>query len=126
MLRTAGTIPVRNGKEVAMPAQPLPKNPSLENLRKQAKSLRKSALAKDADALGRVREFHPRVDEAEIRFSLADAQLVIARSYGFASWSKLKEHLDVVQEYSWSAPPHGSAECDTGTTCDQFIRLACL
>ena len=86
-----------------MPTQPLPNNPSLENLRKQAKSLRKAVQANAADALARVREFHPRSDEAFKNFSLSSAQLVIARSHGFASWSKLKQHLEVVDEYSWSA-----------------------
>ena len=51
-----------------MPTQPLPNNPSLENLRKQAKSLRKSVLAHESEALARVREFHPRPNEAISKF----------------------------------------------------------
>ena len=84
-----------------MPVQPLPDNPSLENLRKQAKGLRKAASASEPDALARVREFHPRPDEALQKFSLHDAHLVIARSHGFASWSKLKKYLEVVDQHSW-------------------------
>ena len=72
-----------------MPTQSLPNNPSLENLRKQAKSLRNAVQENDAGALARVREFHPRADEALRNFTLSDSQLVIARSYAFASWSKL-------------------------------------
>lgn len=109
-----------------MPTQPLPNNPSLENLRKQAKSLRKAVQTNEADQIARVREFHPRVDEAIKNFSLSDAQLVIARSHGFASWSKLKRHLDVVNEYSWCAPEEPTADDDPATIADRFIRLACL
>src|SRR5262245_48755402 len=61
-----------------MPTQPLPDNPSLENLRKQAKSFLKALREKSPDALERVREFHPRSNKTLGRFSLSDAQLVIA------------------------------------------------
>ena len=72
-----------------MPTRPLPNNPSVEHLRKDAKRLRASVRSGDADALARVTEFHPRGDRVAPQFSLADAQLVIARSYGFASWTKV-------------------------------------
>ena len=109
-----------------MPVQPLPNNPSLENLRKQAKSMRKNVLANDASARARVLEFHPHAEEAISRLSLSDAQLVIARSHGFASWSRLKQHLEVVDQYLWSAPSEPSADDDSQTTADRFINLACL
>jgi hypothetical protein len=63
-----------------MPTRPLPNNPSLEYLRKDAKRLRASVLSGDIDALVHVKEFHPRADRAIPRFSRADAQLVTARS----------------------------------------------
>jgi ankyrin repeat protein len=126
MLRTAGITPVKNGKEVAMPTQPLPNNPSLENLRKQAKSLRKAVNAHEADAVARVREFHPRADQALRNFSLSGAQLVVARSHGFASWGRLKQHLEVVDEYSWSLSPEPATGDDSTAIADRFIRLACL
>jgi hypothetical protein len=69
-----------------MPTSPLPSNPSIEHLRKDAKRLRRAAQAGDADALARVHEFHPLSDRALPRLTLADAQLVTARSYGFTSW----------------------------------------
>src|SRR6185503_12033736 len=109
-----------------MPTQPLPDNPSLENLRKQAKSLRKAVRANDSDALARVREFHPRMHEALRNFSLGDAQLIIARSHSFASWSKLKHHLQVVHEDSWSVPQEASDVDDPRAIADRFVRLACL
>jgi hypothetical protein len=77
----------------------LPSQPNLEQLKKQAKDLRKLHASGDAEAIRRTRESHSQlVDEpdAAIRdaeFSLSDAQLVIAREYGFESWPKLKEHV---------------------------------
>ena len=61
--------------------------------------------------------------DAVADFSLGDAQLVTARSYGFASWAKLKEHLAVVQPFVWNPP---EAAADPRIPADVFIRLACL
>jgi ankyrin repeat protein len=105
-----------------MSTRPLPNNPSLEHLRKSAKRLRASVLSGDADALANVKEFHPRADRAAARFSLADAQLVTARSYGFASWTKLKQHLVEIAPFVWNPPQTP----DPYSRVDMFIRLACL
>jgi ankyrin repeat protein len=67
----------------------LPSRPNLEQLKNQAKSLLKDHRAAVPEALARVREHHPRGG----RFALADAQLVIANEYGFASWPALKAHV---------------------------------
>lgn len=78
----------------------LPSRPNLEQLKNQAKDLLKSHKSADAESLKRFRDNHPDYSNAadgEIRaakFSLSDAQLVVAREYGFASWPKLKEHVD--------------------------------
>jgi len=78
----------------------LPSRPNLEQLKNQAKDLLKAHQNADADAVKRVQAFHPnypKASEAQIRaakFSLNDAQLVVAREYGLASWPKLKEHVE--------------------------------
>jgi ankyrin repeat protein len=108
-----------------MPVQPLPDNPSLENLRKQAKSLRKAVLANEPSALVRLREFHPRPDQALKNFSLTQAQLVIARSHGFATWSRLKDYLDTLAHHTF-LPHKPDAEQETEQPTHQFVRLACL
>ena len=78
----------------------LPSRPNLEQLKNQAKDLLKSLNSSDPETIQRVRDSHPRwanATEAEIRatrFSLSDAQLTIAREYGFATWPKLKAHVD--------------------------------
>ena len=108
-----------------MPVQSLPSNPSLENLRKQSKFLLKSVQSHNPDALLRVREFHPQPDNALLDFSLSDAQLVVARNYGFASWSRLKQHLDVLAQHSLLPKSLEDAD-DSEPLADRFIRLACL
>jgi ankyrin repeat protein len=87
----------------------LPPNPSLEQLRKQAKSLLKRQQAADAEAFTRIRQNHPRwrnlsrEQAAVAPFALADAQLVIAKEYGFASWSRLQSHLKTLEAVTSTA-----------------------
>ena len=77
----------------------LPPQPSLAQLRRQAKELLESYRAADAEAIARFRQ-HPRLSSASVATiraampSLSDAQLVLAREYGFASWPKLKLHVE--------------------------------
>ena len=68
----------------------LPASPSLENLKKRAKALVKSARARDPQALELVGPYFG--DPGAI--SLQQAQLVLAREYGFSSWAKLKAHVE--------------------------------
>ena len=107
-----------------MPTCPLPSDPSFENLKKLAKSLLAAARAHEAAALARFREFHPRPDEALAKPALADAQLVLARTFGFASWARLKRHLAVVEEFLWDPPEDPLAA--SGTAADTLVRLACV
>jgi Ankyrin repeats (3 copies)/Ankyrin repeat len=78
----------------------LPTRPDLNQLRKQAKDLLKSLKSADAEAVDRLRTAHPRFQEASqakiraAKLSLSDAQLVVAREYGFASWPKLKARVE--------------------------------
>ena len=77
----------------------LPDQPSLEQLRKQAKDLRR------AEGIG-----------------LSAAQLAVARRYGFASWTRLKKHVEFVTRYS-RFPDRITADADPA---EEFLRLACL
>lgn len=104
-----------------MPTRRLPSDPNREHLQKQAKQLRRRARAGEPRAVALVREFHPRyVAPAEL--SLADAQLVLARSYGFPSWPRLAEYLAQVARHTRA--PHRSPARESGP--DQLLRLACL
>src|SRR5215510_14797398 len=78
-----------------MSTRPLPDHADLTHLKNQARDLLDQARRGDADALSRLRELHPRYENlARTGVKLADAQLVIARSYGFSNWPKLKTHLE--------------------------------
>ena len=69
--------------------EPLPSRPSLEMQQKRAKNLRRAALAGQAEALQRIRALHPHPPAADA-LTLADAQLVIARGYGFEGWAAMQ------------------------------------
>ena len=83
-----------------MPVRRLPSNPNLDHLKYQAKDLLKDHAARTPDLAQRIREFHPRfcrVADTEIfdaPLSVSDAQLTIAREYGFPSWARLKRHIE--------------------------------
>ena len=74
----------------------LPARPHLDVPKLQARELLAQWRAKASDAFDRIRAAHPgyrAADAAAVsaaRFRLADAQLVIAREYSFASWAELK------------------------------------
>jgi ankyrin repeat protein len=74
------------------PTRRLPKQPSLEQLRKQAKDLLQNYRSGVPAAIAELNQFERNPDSGV--FALSDAQRVIARAYGFASWSKLKAFVD--------------------------------
>ena len=72
---------------------------NLEQQKKQARELLRSIRSGDAAALLRLRRQHGRwtsVDDANVcqLVALHDAQFVLAREQGFASWPKLKAYAD--------------------------------
>src|SRR6185312_11211217 len=78
-------------KEVAMTAsKSLPARPSLESLRKQAKKLARDTAAGHPDAVVRVRA---QVPHADLPLTQRQAQLVIAREYGYAGWQDLSAEV---------------------------------
>jgi len=64
----------------------LPARPSLESLRKQAKKLARDIAAGDTAAIARARAELPHV---ELPLTQRNAQLVLAREYGYAGWQDL-------------------------------------
>ena len=76
----------------------LPAQPHLDVPKQQARELLRQCKAKSGDALDRVRHQHPGFrtaddDALSTRIKLSDAQLVIAREYGFSSWTQLKQRI---------------------------------
>src|SRR5215813_12460843 len=84
------------------PARALPARPSLDSLRKQAKRLARDAAAGNGEAIARV---HAQLPRATLPLSNRDAQLVIAREYGFAGWSDLTAEVQkrVGNALEWAA-----------------------
>jgi hypothetical protein len=70
----------------------LPVKPNLDHLKKQAKELLRDFQQGKSQAVERFHSFVKNSTPADAK--LADAQHVVARDYGFASWPKLKEHVD--------------------------------
>src|SRR5262245_24377094 len=73
-----------------MTTSKLPARPSLESLRKQAKKLARGIAAGDAVAIARARAQLP---QAKLPLSHRDAQLVLAREYGFPGWQDLVKEV---------------------------------
>ncbi|MEA2257795.1 MAG: hypothetical protein QOJ51_620, partial [Acidobacteriaceae bacterium] len=74
-----------------MPTPQLPARPSLESLRKQAKKLARDIVAGNTDAIARA---HAQLPKAKLPFSQRDAQLVLAREYGFPGWKDLIKEVE--------------------------------
>ena len=93
-----------------MPARILPDRPSLDQLKLQAKELFQAHRDGSIAAGARIAAHHPRfastappaVLDAEL--ALTDAQLVIAREYGFESWPALRERVLVAAHVERIAP----------------------
>lgn len=71
-----------------MPERHLPVRPDLEQLKHQAKDLLRQIRAGEPAAIEDLKTYYPRrIDPANAR--LADAQLILARSYQAVSWPRL-------------------------------------
>lgn len=83
-----------------MSASQLPPDPSLEQLKKRAKDLHAAYKSGDAGAADRFVHSHPKLtgrsasQALEAGLTLRDAQLVVAREYGFGTWKELKTHVE--------------------------------
>src|SRR4029453_12937859 len=71
-----------------VPDRHFPVRPNLDQLRHQAKDLRRALRRGDPDAASALRKHHPAPMAPEAA-TLTDAQLVLARSYGLAGWPRL-------------------------------------
>lgn len=72
--------------------------PDLSLLKDQAKSLLQQVRAGDGEARELFSSHHPKALELDSTPRLADAQLVIARKTGFASWPKLSRHIEQLRD----------------------------
>jgi len=80
----------------SLPTRALTARPDLDQLKRHAKTLLDAYRAGDAFAIAEVAAHYH--DASRSSFALHDAQLVLARAYGFESWPKLKAFVDGVTD----------------------------
>src|SRR5689334_4144445 len=86
------------------PTRAMRENPDLDQLKRQAKELLEAYRASSSEAAAEVQAYHRAATPES--FALHDAQFVLARSYGFESWPKLKAAVDGAT----AAKPHEAVE----------------
>src|SRR5215475_1391293 len=78
----------------SLPTRAFREHTDLNQLKRQAKELLDAFRIGDGAAIAEVNAHYRAADPDT--FALHDAQLVLARAYGFASWPKLKAYVDGV------------------------------
>ncbi|MGH7561500.1 MAG: ankyrin repeat domain-containing protein [Gemmatimonadales bacterium] len=95
-----------------MSVRRLPVRPDLDQLKHQAKDLLRAIQAGDPAAIAELREHHPE-PIAPAGAKLADAQLVLARSYQTTSWTRLVQAVRLAGAI-WRDDPDAVRELVTG------------
>jgi ankyrin repeat protein len=114
-------------QDVPEPVLRLPDDPSLDQLRNQARELQRGVRAGRSTAIDLVAAALPGglpLADGQA-FRLSTAQLAVARAYGFSSWPKLRAHLDVIARWRWDPVPE-PPNAPGGDVHDRFLDLACL
>src|SRR5512138_64600 len=97
-----------------MSVRRLPVRPDLEQLHRQAKELLRAIHAGDENSIALWREHH-RESINPSAAKLADAQLVLARSYGASSWMRLV-HAVQLADAIWRDDPDTVRTLITGNS----------
>jgi Ankyrin repeats (3 copies)/Ankyrin repeats (many copies) len=112
-----------------MSPRQLPEHPSLEQLKKQATSLLNAARDGDRAALDRfviLPAFSGHADRVDaVALALHDAQSVVAREHGFASWTLLREEVEA-RTLSLDAAVDAFIRAATGGASGRAKRLLAL
>src|SRR5215472_17398112 len=98
------------------PTRAMRENPDLEQLKRQAKELLEAYRASSPEAFAEVTAYHQTASPDA--FALHDAQFVLARSYGFESWPKLKAAVDGVT----ATRLHAAVESGDLKTARELLR----
>ena len=92
------------GHRTHPPVRAMREHPDIDQLKRQARELLEAYRAQSPDAVNEVTGHHRTA--APETFALHDAQFVLARSYGFESWPKLKAAVQGVT----TATFHGAVQ----------------
>lgn len=96
-----------------MPTRSLPAQPSLAQLKLQARELHRAHHSRTLSAAARIAAHHPRMKSQtplavlDMPVVLADAQLVVAREYGFRNWADLKRYVEATHRLA-AFEPHAN------------------
>ena len=113
-----------NHRSSSQPTRKLPSNPSLEQLKKQAKDLLKAFKNKDPSVCAVLRH-HGRFQDAgdeeilKSEVSLQEVQHALALEYGFENWPALRQQI--LQQETTGAKPTVSTESENEH--DTLMRL---
>lgn len=113
-----------------MAIRQLPEHPNLDQLKRQAKDLLNAARGRDPDALARFRILPAFAAvttgaPAQRRLALHDAQSVVAREHGLASWNELRERIEELG-LALDAAVASFLEAATGGRSERAARLLAL
>jgi ankyrin repeat protein len=95
-----------------------PRWPNFNQFKRQAKELLKVYRACDVEAVAEVERYEQTPDPST--FAVHDAQRVLARSYGFSSWQKLKSYVQTIEKYRQPLEPRSDDDAN------KFLRMACI
>ena len=115
-----------------MPTRSLPPRPDLSQLKLQARELHRALGDGHVSAAARVAASHPRFKGQPLSAildappALADAQLVLAREYGFHTWSELKRRVDLGSRIDRVRPHPRFAEALEAFDAGDVVRLKAL
>ncbi len=105
----------------------LPANPDLEHLRRDARQLQRAVRSLQPRALGHVARHHPAGAPGDpATFALSDAQLVVARALGFASWPRLRAYLAAAADLSRDPAALDTAALDAAALDTAALDTAAL
>src|SRR6516165_3054304 len=108
--------------EVTMTLQQLPERANLEQLKKQAKSLLAAARSQEPNSIQRFEAVLIGRSLKPDAIALHDAQFVLAREYGFKSWTELKQEVEE-RSLSFAAAVDEFVRCATGSAPERAMRL---
>jgi hypothetical protein len=115
-----------------MPSRSLPAHANLAQLKRQADELRRAHREGKRSAAARLAAHHPRLKgqpPAKIlarHLSVADAQLVLAREYGFDGWPDIKHHVEVGRRVATFASHPRFDEAVAALDSGDLARLGAL
>jgi hypothetical protein len=93
-----------------MSARSLPERPNLAHLKRQAQELGRDHRQRKPAAAARIVAHHPDLEGLapdavlDRPLALSAAQLVIAREYGFESWARLKQRVEIAEHVAACRP----------------------